>query len=190
MWTHWQWARNASLWWLWQRVPHVLSLPCPCDTASWILLLSSSGNLKLLLMNLIQYHTHKSMIKQTSLTPQFLDEIILNKWIQVSCVSVVNIVRTGSRLKPDFQQARQIESLFLSLKWVWIDTSQPDIMWSFWFWIWKYYLDVLCVMGKGSSVMQLIQLLFLVALMTGQVVHASFTWFFLECRISKGVEEN
>jgi hypothetical protein len=41
MWTQWQWARNASLWWLWQRVPHVLSLPCPCDTASWRLILSS-----------------------------------------------------------------------------------------------------------------------------------------------------
>jgi hypothetical protein len=71
--------------------------------------------LKLLLMNLIHCHTHKSMIKQTSLTSQFLDEIILNKWIQVSCVSMVNSARTGSRLKPAFQQARLIESLFLYL---------------------------------------------------------------------------
>jgi len=37
----WQWARNASLWCLWQRIPHVLSLPCPCDTACWRLVLPS-----------------------------------------------------------------------------------------------------------------------------------------------------
>ncbi len=90
----------------------LLFVVCTCPISNH---LSSSGNLKLLLMNFIQYHTHKSMIKQTSLTPQFLNEIILNKWIQVSCVSVVNSVRTGSRLKPAFQQARLIESLFLYL---------------------------------------------------------------------------
>ncbi len=37
----WQWARNASMWWLWQRIPHVLSLPCPCDTACRRLVLPS-----------------------------------------------------------------------------------------------------------------------------------------------------
>ncbi len=25
-------SKNASMWWLWQMVLHVLSLPCPCDT--------------------------------------------------------------------------------------------------------------------------------------------------------------
>jgi hypothetical protein len=90
----------------------LLFVACTCPISNH---LSSLGNLKLLLMNLIQYHTHKSMIEQTSLTPQFLDEIMLNKWIQVSFVSVVNSARTGSRLKPAFQRARLIESLFLYL---------------------------------------------------------------------------
>jgi hypothetical protein len=113
-------SKNASMWWLWQIVPHVLSLPCPCDTVVLSYLFSHCSCLWYVDLPYLQLFVFFRKIEVWSLSPwiysiiytqihdqinkfdsRFLDEIILHKWIQVLGILIANNAQIG--LKHVFQ---------------------------------------------------------------------------------------
>jgi hypothetical protein len=163
-------SKNASMWWLWQIVPHVLSLPCPCDTLVLSYLFSHCFCLWYVDLPYLQSfvffrkievcpHEFYSIVytqihdQTNKFDSRFLDEIILHKWIQVLGILIANNAWIG--LKHVFQQVRLIESLSKLMFSNWYESTH-SITYHVIFLTsnLKILLRFLCAMGKCNSIIQ------------------------------------